>query len=82
MRPAYARELGPRQIAANTVSPGMVDTPILDGGDADALREWGARAAAMKRCGQADDIAGAIGSLSPATGAELQGKIFLSAAAP
>ena len=69
-----AKELGPRQIAVNTVSPGMVDTPMLEGGDAEALRQWGAQAAAMKRCGEAEDIADAIGSLVSSDGRWITGQ--------
>lgn len=58
-----ARELGPRGITVNIVSPGMTDTPMLEGGNAEALRNYGARLAAMKRCGNPDDIADAIGAL-------------------
>ncbi len=60
---ALTRDLGPRGIAVNTLSPGMVDTPMLEGGDADALREYGAQTAAMKRLGQPEDIADAVGAL-------------------
>lgn len=59
-----AKELGPRQIAVNIVSPGMTDTPMLEGGDAEKLRKIGAQAAAMKRCGQSSDIADAIAALT------------------
>lgn len=69
-----AKELGPRQIAVNTVSPGMVDTPMLEGGDAEMLRQWGAQAAAMKRCGLAEDIADAIGSLVSSDGRWITGQ--------
>lgn len=58
-----ARELGPRQIAVNVVSPGMTDTPMLEGGDAEKLRQYGARMAAMGRCGEPEDIADAVAAL-------------------
>ncbi len=58
-----AHELGPRGIAVNTISPGMTDTPMLEGGDATALREYGAKQAAMKRVGQAEDIADLVAAL-------------------
>ncbi len=69
-----AKELGPRQISVNTVSPGMVDTPMLEGGDAETLRQWGAQAAAMKRCGESEDIADAIGSLVSSDGRWITGQ--------
>lgn len=58
-----AKELGPQQISVNIVSPGMTDTPMLEGGDAEVLRKIGAQMSAMQRCGQADDIADAISAL-------------------
>lgn len=58
-----AKELGAKGITVNVVSPGMTDTPMLEGGDAEALRQYGAKAAAMRRCGKPEDIADAIGAL-------------------
>ncbi|KYC28867.1 Uncharacterized oxidoreductase MexAM1_META1p0182 [Sterolibacterium denitrificans] len=58
-----ARELAPRGITVNIVSPGMTDTPMLEGGDAQMLRKVGASLAAMKRLGQPGDIADAVAAL-------------------
>ncbi|MBV2234589.1 MAG: SDR family oxidoreductase [Sterolibacterium sp.] len=58
-----ARELAPRGITVNIVSPGMTDTPMLEGGDAAMLRKIGASLAAMKRLGQPEDIADAVAAL-------------------
>lgn len=58
-----AHELGPRGITANTVSPGMTDTPMLEGGDTDALKKYGADKAVMKRLGQPEDVADVIAAL-------------------
>lgn len=69
-----ARELGPRQITVNIVSPGMTDTPMLDGGDANKLRKIGAAAAAMKRMGESEDIADAIGALASEDGRWITGQ--------
>ena len=69
-----ARELGPRNIAVNVVSPGMTDTPMLDGGDADALRKYGASAAAMQRCGEPGDIADAVAALVSRDGRWITGQ--------
>ena len=60
---ALAKELGPRGVAVNTLSPGMVDTPMLEGGDADALRQMGAEMSSMNRVGQPEDIADAAAAL-------------------
>ena len=55
-----AKELGAKKVSVNIVSPGMTDTALLKGGDAEALKKYGAQTAAMKRCGQPEDIASAI----------------------
>ena len=56
-----AKELGKKQISVNIVSPGMTDTPLLEGGgDAEGLKKLGAKSAAMGRCGEPEDIAAAI----------------------
>ncbi len=58
-----ARELAPRSITVNNVLPGMTDTPMLEQGDANMLRQVGARLAAMQRLGQPEDIADAVAAL-------------------
>lgn len=59
-----AQELGERSITVNTVSPGMTETPMLDGAkDPQALRAFGTASAAMKRMGQPDDIADMVAVL-------------------
>ena len=71
---ALAKELGPRGIAVNTISPGMVDTPMLEGGDTDALRQYGTDISAMKRLGQPEDIADAVAALVSADGRWISGQ--------
>lgn len=71
-----ARELAPRGITVNVVSPGMTDTPMLLGGDAEKLRRMGAEMAAMRRIGQAEDIADAIGALVSADGRWITGQVI------
>lgn len=58
-----ARELAPRGITVNIVSPGMTDTPMLEGGDAAMLRKVGASLAALKRLGQPEDVADGVAAL-------------------
>lgn len=59
-----AHELAARQITVNTISPGMTETPILDGAqDPQALREMGAASALFKRLGQPEDIADMVAAL-------------------
>ena len=71
-----ARELAPRGITVNVVSPGMTDTPMLLGGDAEALRRYGAEIAAMGRLGQPEDIADAVGALVSADGRWITGQVI------
>ena len=71
---ALAHELGPRGIRVNTVSPGMTDTPMLEGGDADALREYGAERSVMKRVGQPEDVADVVASLVGSDGRWITGQ--------
>ncbi len=58
-----AHELGPRGITVNSVSPGMTDTPMLEGGDTEALKKYGIANSVLKRLGQPEDIADVIASL-------------------
>ncbi|WP_345334958.1 SDR family NAD(P)-dependent oxidoreductase [Ferrimonas pelagia] len=71
-----ARELGPQQIAVNVVSPGMTDTPLLAQGNADYLRQLGAKQAAMGRCGQPGEVADAIAALVGADGSWISGQVI------
>ena len=71
-----ARELAPRGITVNAVSPGMTDTPMLLGGDADALRKYGAASAAMRRLGQPEDIADAVAALVSNDGRWITGQVL------
>lgn len=69
-----ARELAPRGITVNIVSPGMTDTPMLEGGDAPLLRKVGASLAAMKRLGQPEDVADGVAALVSADGRWITGQ--------
>lgn len=69
-----ARELAPRQITVNCISPGMVDTPMLEHGDAETLRMVGAKLAAMQRLGQPEDIADAVAMLVSSDGRWITGQ--------
>ena len=71
-----ARELAPRGITVNAVSPGRTDTPMLLGGDADALRKYGAASAAMRRLGQPEDIADAVAALVSNDGRWITGQVL------
>lgn len=69
-----ARELAPRGITVNIVSPGMTDTPMLEGGDAAMLRKVGASLAAMKRLGQPEDVADGVAALVSSDGRWITGQ--------
>lgn len=71
-----ARELAPRSITVNAVSPGMTDTPMLLGGDADTLRKYGAALAAMGRLGMPEDIADGIAALISDDGRWITGQVI------
>jgi len=65
---AAARELGPRGIRVNCVSPGPIDTPLLRGphpagADASGWSDRLARRTALGRIGQAEEVAEAIAFL-------------------
>jgi 3-oxoacyl-[acyl-carrier protein] reductase len=59
---ALARELGPREITANLVQPGSIDTDMnpADGPFADTLKQF----MALGRYGKPDDIANAVAFLA------------------
>jgi meso-butanediol dehydrogenase / (S,S)-butanediol dehydrogenase / diacetyl reductase len=56
---SLAREVAPRAIRVNVVSPGVIDTPFL-GGDQPALRDWVSRHVPMGRVGTPDDVAAVV----------------------
>lgn len=60
----FAVELLPRDIRVNTLSPGPVDTPIIETvaktpAEAVAFREYAANLVPMKRLGRPDEVAAA-----------------------
>jgi NAD(P)-dependent dehydrogenase (short-subunit alcohol dehydrogenase family) len=62
---SWAAELKDRGIRVNTLSPGAIDTPIIDGQfktkqEADAARAAFAQVTALGRVGRADEMAAAI----------------------
>lgn len=71
-----ARELAPREITVNAVAPGMTETPMLQGGDVEALRKYGAAAAAMRRMGTPEDIADGVAALVSADGRWITGQVI------
>jgi 3-oxoacyl-[acyl-carrier protein] reductase len=58
-----AKELGPKGITVNVVSPGPVDTELFGQGKTEEQKQAFARMAALGRLGQPDDIAAVVALL-------------------
>jgi 3-oxoacyl-[acyl-carrier protein] reductase len=58
-----AKELGPKGITVNVVSPGPVDTELFGQGKTEEQKQAFARMAALGRLGQPDDIAAVVAML-------------------
>ncbi|MBL0122943.1 MAG: SDR family oxidoreductase [Betaproteobacteria bacterium] len=71
-----ARELARRGITVNAISPGMTDTPMLRGGNVEALRKHGAASAAMGRMGTPQDIADGVAMLVSREGHWITGQVI------
>lgn len=69
-----AKELGPRGITANTVSPGAVDTERLRADRSPEVRRAAAAASPLGRLGTPDDIASVIAFLAGPDGAWITGQ--------
>jgi 3-oxoacyl-[acyl-carrier protein] reductase len=59
-----AKELGPKGITVNVVSPGPVDTELFGQGKTEEQKQQFARAAALGRLGQPEDIADVVAMLA------------------
>jgi 3-oxoacyl-[acyl-carrier protein] reductase len=71
---AAAKELAPRGITVNTVSPGMTETDLLTSSvPADARREM-AKSVPLGRLGRPDDIAGVVAFLAGDAGRWVTGQ--------
>jgi len=69
-----ARELGPRGITVNTVSPGATDTELLRSANTDEGLAMAADFAALGRLGTPDDIAAVVAFLVSADGGWITGQ--------
>ncbi|MBU2664444.1 SDR family oxidoreductase [Actinoplanes bogorensis] len=69
-----SRELGPRGITVNTVSPGATDTGTLRAVNPPEALEGAARATALGRLGQPADVAAVVGFLVSAQGRWVTGQ--------
>jgi NAD(P)-dependent dehydrogenase (short-subunit alcohol dehydrogenase family) len=74
---AFANELGARNITVNAVAPGAIETDMAQGflGNEEG-RQFILGAQALKRIGQAEDIANAVFSLVAPEGAWITGQII------
>jgi 3-oxoacyl-[acyl-carrier protein] reductase len=69
---SLARELGPRGVTVNCVSPGLIDTPMSAGAfDAELIE----RMIPLQRMGTPDDVAGAVGFLASDAGGYITGQV-------
>jgi 3-oxoacyl-[acyl-carrier protein] reductase len=59
-----SRELGPRGITVNTVSPGATDTDMLRGANTPEALDGAAAATPLQRLGRPDDIAAVVAFLA------------------
>jgi len=74
---AIAVELGPHGITANTVAPGMVDTPMLRAsGISDAVLQGALEATPLGRLGTPEDVAAAIAWLASPDAGFVTGQVL------
>ncbi|MEU9101937.1 SDR family oxidoreductase [Streptomyces sp. NPDC048361] len=69
-----ARELGPRGITVNTVSPGATDTEMLRGANPPEALQAVARMTPLGRLGEASDVAAVVAFLTSPEGAWITGQ--------
>jgi len=69
-----AKELGPRGITVNAVSPGPTDTELFRQGKTEEQMQFYARMAALGRLGKPDDIAAVVSVLVGLDGAWITGQ--------
>ncbi|MPZ19454.1 MAG: SDR family oxidoreductase [Luteitalea sp.] len=62
--PTLARELGPRNINVNTISPGFTETDMM----LNEMRVYGASLSPFSRTGSADEVAAVVAFLTSPDG--------------
>ncbi len=76
MARAITREIGSRNITANVVAPGLIDTDMTREDMTDEMREFALKAIPAGRMGQAEDVAAAISFLASDDAAYISGAIL------
>ncbi|WP_216900632.1 3-oxoacyl-ACP reductase FabG1 [Nocardia alni] len=76
MARAITREIGSRNITANVVAPGLIDTDMTREDMTDEMREFALKAIPAGRMGQAEDVAAAISFLASDDASYISGAII------
>ena len=76
MARAITREIGSRNITANVVAPGLIDTDMTREDMTAEMREMALKAIPAGRMGQAEDVAAAISFLASDDAAYISGAII------
>ena len=72
---SLAREVGSRNITANVVAPGLIDTDMTKAISADAQKDWSAQIP-LGRVGSADEVAAAVCFLASDEASYITGQVL------
>jgi 3-oxoacyl-[acyl-carrier protein] reductase len=75
MTKALARELAPRAVTVNAVTPGFIETEMT-AGLSEAVRDEHAKSIPLSRLGKAEEVAGVVGFLASDASAYITGQIL------
>ncbi len=75
MTKALARELGPRSVTVNAITPGFIETDMT-AGLSETVREELAKSISLERLGKPEEIAGLTGFLASDASAYITGQII------
>ncbi|HQR08757.1 MAG TPA: glucose 1-dehydrogenase [Gemmatales bacterium] len=76
MTKCMSKELGPRGIRVNSVSPGLIDTKLSRGSMPAHMFDWIAKHTPLRRLGKPEDIAGVVAFLASADACWVTGEII------